>query len=256
MIDRAGVSHGIRRRYGASLRPEWLEQCAKHIENDLQRARDSSSNQRMHLEVQTRLVLEQLLHSDISDSCYPALDLDSTSGKVLSLPSHPGAFLQVQEIMDIGVSKYAMWEAVREKEDFEQRGIRPSYLPLMEDEESEASNVFTAAGTQQTHPSQTPSLDSSSPGERQPKIPHGMLKLTLTDGRATVSALELAPIAQLSVELPIGTKVLVSSGQFLEPTGTLSLAPTGIRVLGGAPEQYSASTLKARLSKLLQLDAR
>ncbi|KAJ1963876.1 hypothetical protein GGI12_001779 [Dipsacomyces acuminosporus] len=260
MIDRAGVCQAIRRKYGVSLQPAWLDQCIAHIDKELQNGQHGNGDggQRMHLEAQIHLVSEQLLHSEISESCYPALQCDKQSGKVAALPGFPGAFLQIQEIMDIGVSKFAMWEAVREKEDFEQRGIRPSYLPHIEEEENEASNVFTASTTQQNQQQQQQqqrSADTNAPGERVPKIPHSMLKLTLTDGNATISALELVPIPQLNVELPIGTKVLVASGLLLEPTGLLSLNPNGVQVLGGAPEQYADFTLKARLTKLLEMDS-
>ncbi|KAJ2369369.1 recQ-mediated genome instability protein 1 [Coemansia sp. RSA 2611] len=242
MIDSAGCSAAIKRKYGVSVRPQWLEKCASHIEAEL--ANNASG---AHLEVQTRLAIEQLLHSEISESCFPVLAVDSQQ-QVTRLPAGTGAFLQIQEIMDVGISKHAMWEAVREKEAFEQRGVRPSYLPDLDDD-NDSSGVFTAST--QNNATQAPPESGQASGEREPKIPHSMLKLVLTDGQTRVSALELTPIPQLHVELPIGTKVLVKSGRFLQPTGVLILDASGIQVLGGAPAQYKQFTLRSRLRSYL-----
>ncbi|KAJ2701875.1 tudor domain-containing protein 3, partial [Coemansia spiralis] len=206
MFDKAGIVAAIKSKYGASLRVPWLEQCIAHIEAEL------GDGTRLHLEVQVRLVLEQLLSAEIGEACCPVLSVDAGSGCVSGLPGGPGAFLQVQEVMDVGVSKHAMWEAVREKEDYEQRGIRPSYLPDLDD--GDGGGVFTVSGTQHGGAAAA-DADGDGDGERKPKIPRGMLKLVLTDGRTRLSALETAPVPQLDVELPVGTKVLVSSGQLL-----------------------------------------
>ncbi|KAI9502623.1 hypothetical protein GGI25_006330 [Coemansia spiralis] len=254
MFDRSGIATAIKKKYGASLQPRWLEECIAHIEAVLLQDTQASTpaSQPIHLEVQIRLVLEQLLHSEISSSCYPSLQIDPVSGNVASLPGHPGAFLQIQEIMDVGVSKHAMWEAVREKEDFEQRGIRPSYLPVQDDDDMESSGVFTATGTQ-GRASQLGAVAPAddAPIERIPKVPRNMLKLKLTDGKTRLSAIELTQIQQLNVELPIGTKVLVRSGQILAPTGLLCLEQNSTQVLGGAPAQYQKHDLKKRLESYL-----
>ncbi|KAJ1662159.1 hypothetical protein IW140_003436 [Coemansia sp. RSA 1813] len=259
MIDRTGVSTEIKKRYGISLRPNWLEECISHIETELRQSSNGATqqDQHLHLEAQVRLVFEQLLHSEISNSCYSSLDVSSTNGRVTSLPSHPGVLLQVQDIMDVGISKHAMWEAVREKEDFEQRGIRPSYVPTTEEDDQEQSGVFTATGTQ-NRASQAPTAGSvdEMPGERVPKIPRNMLKLVLTDGRTQLSAVELIPIPQLDIGLPVGTKVLVRSGQILEQTGLLCLEQGSVQVLGGSPAQYQQHTLKKRLEGHLETRGR
>ncbi|KAJ2681369.1 hypothetical protein H4R19_007354, partial [Coemansia spiralis] len=52
--------------------------------------------------------------------------------------------------------------------------------------------------------------------------------------------------------LPVGTKVLVSSGQLLAPAGVLCMDGGGIRVLGGAPAQYQQYSLRSRLEQLLR----
>ncbi|KAJ2085800.1 hypothetical protein IW138_006111 [Coemansia sp. RSA 986] len=164
---------------------------------------------------------------------------------------------QLSDIMDVGISKHAMWEAVREKEDFEQRGIRPSYVPTTEEDDQEQSGVFTATGTQ-NRASQAPTAGSvdEMPGERVPKIPRNMLKLVLTDGRTQLSAVELIPIPQLDIGLPVGTKVLVRSGQILEQTGLLCLEQGSVQVLGGSPAQYQQHTLKKRLEGHLETRGR
>ncbi|KAJ2210666.1 hypothetical protein EV179_006072 [Coemansia sp. RSA 487] len=230
-----------------------------HIETELRQSSNGATqqDQHLHLEAQVRLVFEQLLHSEISNSCYSSLDVSSTNGRVTSLPSHPGVLLQVQDIMDVGISKHAMWEAVREKEDFEQRGIRPSYVPTTEEDDQEQSGVFTATGTQ-NRASQAPTAGSvdEMPGERVPKIPRNMLKLVLTDGRTQLSAVELIPIPQLDIGLPVGTKVLVRSGQILEQTGLLCLEQGSVQVLGGSPAQYQQHTLKKRLEGHLETRGR
>ncbi|KAJ2180650.1 hypothetical protein IW139_006366 [Coemansia sp. RSA 353] len=253
MIDRAGVTAGIKRKYGVSIRPQWLEKCVEHVEAELANASNASDAHNLHLEVQTRLVIEQLLNSDIGESCIPALTVDNNN-QVNRLPGTPYTFLQVQEIMDVGISKHAMWEAVREKEDFEQCGIRPSYLPALDEDGDDSSGVFTANTQANTQGSaaHAPNDDVDANGDRKPKIPHGMLKLVLTDGRTRISALELTPIPQLNVGLPIGTKVLVKGGQFMQPTGLLSLDADGIQLLGGAPAQYEQFTLRTRLESSLR----
>ncbi|KAJ2752558.1 hypothetical protein GGI19_003750 [Coemansia pectinata] len=236
MIDRAGVSATIKKR--------GHEEAA-------------GSGRVMHLETQVRLVAEQLVHSEISDSCYPSLVVEAGSQLVKRLPEHPGAFLQVQSVVEVGVSKYAMWEAAREKEDFEQRGIRPSYLPQLTDEdESGSGDASSTAGTQAQAQTQAPTQAEAS-GDRRPKIPHKMLKLVLTDGQRQVSALEMEPIVQLSAELAIGSKVVVTTGaQILEGTGVVCLRPGNIRVVGGEPTQYAQQTLRARMAGLLGVDDR
>ncbi|KAJ2548580.1 hypothetical protein EV175_004776 [Coemansia sp. RSA 1933] len=251
MIDRASVTSEIKKKYGVSLRPTWLEECIGHIEAELHQNANSSGSlqgQRLHLEAQVRLVFEQLLHSEISNSCYSSLQSNPENGRITSLPRHPGVLLQIQEITDVGISKHAMWEAVREKEDYEQRGIRPSYVPATEEDEQEQNGVFTATGTQ----SKPSNSANEVPGERMPKIPRSMLKLTLTDGQTRVSAVELVPIQQLDIGLPIGTKVLVRSGQLLEQTGLLCLGQGSIQVLGGSPAQYQKHALKKRLEGYLE----
>ncbi|KAJ2607737.1 recQ-mediated genome instability protein 1 [Coemansia sp. RSA 1365] len=250
MIDRTGVSRAIKRSYGAVLRPQWLEQCAEHIETELGQAVKDGKGVELHLEAQIRLVLEQLLDSDIGESCYPGLVVDADSRRVSGLPGGAGAFLQIQEVMDIGVSKHAMWEAVREKEDFEQCGIRPSYLPARD--EGESDGVFTAGGTQHSVGEPTAS-ECGADGEREAKIPRLVLKVELTDGKTRISGVELTRIPQLRVELPVGTKVVVSGGRFLEATGMLILSGGGIRVLGGTPPHYKQHTLRARLESLLRM---
>ncbi|KAJ2346574.1 hypothetical protein IWW50_006142 [Coemansia erecta] len=250
MIDRAAVTSNIKGKYGVTVRPPWLDKCAEHVEAELATASNAPAGQSLHLEVQTRLVIEQLLNSDISESCFPSLTADSASNRVSRLPGGPGVLLQIQEIMDVGVSKHAMWEAVREKEDFEQRGIRPSYLPALDDGDGDSSGVFTA--NTQGPATQGPPDDVDANGDRKPKIPRAMLKLVLTDGSTRISALELTPIPQLNVELPIGTKVLVKSGHFLQPAAVLSLDAGGIQLLGGAPAQYKQFALRTRLESLLR----
>ncbi|KAJ2724046.1 hypothetical protein GGI07_002251 [Coemansia sp. Benny D115] len=263
MIDRVGVSSGIKRKCGATLRHSWLDKCAQHIEQELnqQQALASPASSQLPLEAQIRLVYEQLLNSEISESCTPALAVNPTTDTVSEMTSTPpGTFLQIQEIMDIGVSKHAMWEALKEKEDFEQRGIRPSYLPATT-QEQEDNDVYTNAtqstqGPRSTQPATQAGAQTGGSDEREPKIPRSMLKLTLTDGKARIPAIEMAPILhQLHVELPIGTKVLVTPAQqILEPTGTLCLHPASIRVLGGRPPQYAQYTLRKRLEKLLKIE--
>ncbi|KAJ1728144.1 recQ-mediated genome instability protein 1 [Coemansia biformis] len=249
MFDQAGIAAAIKSKYGAQVRQPWLEQCVAHIDTELGAAGGPGSESRLQLEAQVRLVLEQLVSSEIGDSCYPVLRVDAGSGCVCGLPAGAGVLLQVQEIMDVGVSKHAMWEAVREMEDYEQRGIRPSYLPELDD--GEGGGVFTVSGTQHGGP-QAAGTDGDQEGERKPKIPRGMLKLVLTDGQTRLAALETEPIPQLDVGLPIGTKVLVSSGQLLAPTGVLCMESTGIQVLGGAPAQYQQCTLRRRLETVLR----
>ncbi|KAJ2034494.1 recQ-mediated genome instability protein 1 [Coemansia sp. RSA 922] len=250
MLDRAGVSAAIKKRYGAVLQAQWLEKCATYIEQELGEHEEAAGSRKlMHLETQVRLVAEQLVHSEISDSCHPSLVVEAGSQQVKRLPENPGAFLQVQSVVEVGVSKYAMWEAAREKEDFEQRGIRPSYLPQLTDEdESGSGEANSTAGTQaQTQPP----TQAEASGDRHPKIPHKMLKLVLTDGRRQVSALEVEPIVQLSAELAIGSKVVVTNAQILEGTGVLCLRGGNIRVVGGEPAQYAQQTLRARMAELL-----
>ncbi|KAJ2076660.1 recQ-mediated genome instability protein 1 [Coemansia sp. RSA 988] len=252
MIDRTGVSRAIKRGYGAALRPQWLERCVEHIETELAQEERSGGGVELHLEEQTRLVLEQLLYSEIGESCYPALAADEGSRRVAALPGGAGAFLQIQEIMDIGVSKHAMWEAVREKEDFEQCGIRPSYLPARD--ESDTDGVYTAGGTQHSM-AEAGAGETGTDGERKPRIPRTALKVELTDGKTRIAGVELTRIPQLNVELPIGTKVVVSAGRILEGTGELILSSDGIRVLGGAPTHYKQHSLRARLESQLQTAA-
>ncbi|KAJ2794455.1 hypothetical protein H4R21_005495 [Coemansia helicoidea] len=251
MFGKTGIAAAIKSKYGASLRPPWLEQCVAHVEAELAAAGHLGDGARLHLEAQVRLVLEQLLSAEIGEACYPVLSVDAGSGCVSGLPGGPGAFLQVQEVLDVGVSKHSMWEAVREMEDYEQRGIRPSYLPDTDD--GDGGGVFTVSGTQHSGVA-VAGMDGESEGERKPKIPRGMLKLVLTDGRARLSALETTAVPQLHVELPVGTKVLVSSGQLLTPTGVLCMDASGIRVLGGAPAQYQGFSLRARLEQQLRAE--
>ncbi|KAJ1999888.1 hypothetical protein GGI04_003661 [Coemansia thaxteri] len=243
MVDRAGVSGAIKRRYGVELRAQWLEQCAAHIEQELGGAR-----QREHLEAQVRLVVEQLVHAEIGDACHPSLAVDGATGQVRVLAGRPGTLLQVQSVVDVGVSKHSMWEAARETEDFEQRGIRPSYLPQAAADEGDSGAGF--AGTA-AEAEEEAAADLEAAGGRQPRIPRKLLKLELTDGRARVAALEVARIEQLSASMPIGTKVLVSGGQLLPGSGVLCLRPGDIHVVGGAPPQYAQHTLRARMAGLL-----
>ncbi|ORX66744.1 hypothetical protein DL89DRAFT_269780 [Linderina pennispora] len=226
MIDRASVTDAIKRRYGVQLNPSWLTHCLHHINNDM------AGTSNLHIEAQIRLVVEQLLNSEIGESCQATLSADLQARQFLN---PPGAFLQIQEIMDIGVSKFAMLEAVRAKEDYEVRGMRPSYLPPLD--EDEEANTGEAA-------------EPVEPVDQEPKLPRGMLKLMLTDGRTRFSAVEMAKIEQLHVELPIGTKVMVSGGKLM-PLGVFQLELGCVKVLGGAPPQYAQFTLKQRLEKIL-----
>ncbi|KAJ2367878.1 hypothetical protein IW150_005564, partial [Coemansia sp. RSA 2607] len=191
MIDRAAVIAAHKSRYGVRLRDRWLDECATHLESELSQLGHTAP---LHVEVQVRLVYEQVLHSEISDSCMPTL---TTAPSVLPQDGARDVLLQIQEIVDIGVSRFTMWEALREKEDFEQRGIRPSYLPPPVEDEG----VFTAAGpaTQQTQQTQQTQGDGgqTEAEEREPKVPRSMIKLVLTDGVTLLPAIEVDKVEQL-----------------------------------------------------------
>lgn len=241
------VANAIKRRFGTLLRPEWLEKCLEYTDAELETlllTENDNNGMLRSLETKVRLVFEQMLHSEINESCVPGLQLERGT-KILKTwpPNPPGAFLQIQEIMDVGVSKNSLLEAVCEKEDYEQRGIRPSYIPSEDNDDDDDGDD----GEKETH---------TEPGERKPKVPRKMLKLTLTDGCIRIKAIELVPIPQLNAELSIGTKVLVKGGRILKPIGVLCLHPADIQVLGGSPEQYNQQTLKTRLRRYLQVENR
>ncbi|KAJ1718604.1 hypothetical protein LPJ53_006428, partial [Coemansia erecta] len=107
MIDRAAVIAALKSRYGVRLRDRWLDACAAHLDATLpqQQQQQPGHTAPLHVEAQVRLVFEQLLHSEISDSCVPVLATGGGSGpSVLPQDGARDVLLQIQEIVDVGVS--------------------------------------------------------------------------------------------------------------------------------------------------------
>jgi hypothetical protein len=67
-----------------------------------------------------------------------------------------------------------------------------------------------------------------------------LLRLQLTDGHRTFSALEVSPIPQLSLSLAPGTKVRLTGKEMEIVKGFIMIGPSDISVLGGRVEKLAS----------------
>ncbi|KAL2912772.1 hypothetical protein HK105_207764 [Polyrhizophydium stewartii] len=206
------------------LHPEWATQCMAYV-------RESAA----HLPVGqlAPLFLEQVLFSDLADMAVhpspsslppgiaaahnavlaPAQDGRPAAGtpqhrarpgvpSSAPAPAHLAAgslgfFLQVVDIAEVGVASNQLLDAIRERKP--KRGEPPPAGELV--------------------------------------LQRKMLRLTLSDGMQTCSAMEYAPIPDLTLTSERGIKVFVSN--VLIRRGVLLLTPENTRLLGGSVAEWN-----------------
>ncbi|KAJ1674411.1 recQ-mediated genome instability protein 1 [Spiromyces aspiralis] len=217
----------IQDKYNIILSDSWYHACLNFIDGEL-RAKVQRAVDTIPADALARLVFDQLLESDLTDSCHPSL-VTSRQPSVASLPPHP-VLLQIHDIVDIGVSKYQLFQAIKEREDYFKR-------------KSSQQDWATLGMVSMTNNEEL---------QREPTIPRDTLKLQLTDGRSCVTVMELGRVPQLDVELPIGTKLLIRNAKPIgkENFGVYLVGVSDVAVLGGRSPR-EAPELKRRLADML-----
>ncbi|KAJ1915481.1 hypothetical protein H4219_004299 [Mycoemilia scoparia] len=222
-------------KYNIKFSDHWLDECVKHLTEEIKikHNKDIANLSEVAL---AGLILDQLLDFDISEACQPILIPKTIKGssKVLELANRP-TLLQVQNVTDIGVSNYQLWQGLKEREDYFKR--------------KESQHKLSLAGLE--------SIVNDEELQKEPKLPRNMIKLVLTDGKHQVSVIESVRIESLSVEMPIGTKVVVRNPVMIAANmGFYQVGPSDILVLGGHPPKYHNITLRHRLKGLLKIGDR
>lgn len=82
-------------------------------------------------------------------------------------------------------------------------------------------------------------------------FPRGTLKLEVTDGYRQITALEVKRIASLSMNIPIGAKIIVKNCHISH--GTLMIEPASCQLLGGQVSSLYHSNMRKELERRLRL---
>ncbi|KAI9009797.1 hypothetical protein BC832DRAFT_387823 [Gaertneriomyces semiglobifer] len=150
-------------QYHIHLHPDWISQCIAYLST-------TQSSPNNHALAQG--VLQQVLHSDLANMGVPILPPNISEAHNLVLGETHSVFLQLNDIMEVGISANALLEAIQEDK---------------------------------------PKRGDPQPPQQQKPLPRKMLRLTLSDGYQEVLAMELALLPGISVESLLGAKILITN---------------------------------------------
>eukprot|EP00049_Salpingoeca_infusionum_P020327 m.363850 g.363850 ORF g.363850 m.363850 type:complete len:302 (-) comp24421_c0_seq1:504-1409(-) len=165
---------------------------------------------------------EAFLISDIADSAaQPVLpDVEHTREGGYAVLS-TDVVVQIEGVIDVSKSVYSQLEEYRQ-ETGQNRGANTE----VDDEEDISTSTQRTQRTQQRTQSRHASRGFQ--GNR-------LLRMKLSDGHGHLVAMEVAPVPDLSREMPPGVKIRIQSGTLIR-RGMLLLDPSNCTVLGGHVE--------------------
>ncbi|KAG0139561.1 hypothetical protein CROQUDRAFT_666322 [Cronartium quercuum f. sp. fusiforme G11] len=193
-----------------TFEPTWIEQCCQYLQNHF-----DLTNSQLIKKVETQLLLSDLSCS-VSSLNAPLPELLGSDRPFQSFPKeyllpNGGILLQIQSITEIGYSALSL-ENTHQKKINEAKG-RDRVLDLEDDE----------------------GLDRQAPIQ----FPRAMLKLELSDGHRTVSAIEYRRISALGLGItPLGCKLLVNNAKARR--GMLLLTPENTIIKGLQVDELDA----------------
>ncbi|XP_022253020.1 recQ-mediated genome instability protein 1-like [Limulus polyphemus] len=155
-------------------------------------------------------VYDQWLFADLRELATPCLPEESLTSQKYLL--HGCFSLQMNCVRDVS---------------------QPAYSQLLKLQGKENDNTMVSAAPQPV----LPHWESK---------PNRMLMLTLTDGVHYIQGMEYKPITSLNVDLPPGTKLLIS-GPVECRLGVLLLTPGNVKVLGGEVESMLEENSKENI---------
>ncbi|KAH6598646.1 hypothetical protein BASA50_003682 [Batrachochytrium salamandrivorans] len=209
MIQRKLDSYNL-----GGLHPEWLAQCLQYIQAGS-----------FHQDQTAELLLEQVLHSNMSDMMiYPS---------VSALP--PGLDLMHNDVLAPAVSSQHASQDLPNCYFLQVVGIQ---------EVGNASQQMLDLIVERKPKKGEPHIS----GELV--IPRKMLRLHLSDGFQTCIGIEHTPIAQIDILSLLGMKVLISNVQVRR--GVLLLNASNTRVLGGSVAEMNTKSGSERLEAQLR----
>ncbi|KAL9658045.1 hypothetical protein ABK040_012284 [Willaertia magna] len=209
------------------VKNDWLEQCIQFIQSE-----ELAPQQRNNLQALREGVYNQYLFSDLSvitpqPTKHAKLfqSLDQYHSKIIKGPF----VLQINDIRDIG------------KPLVEQIDMGKEYLVTQNEEEIEEGDLLFSSAMSET-------LNNNNKGgnkfnnknnnneESSFSYSKRLLHFTLSDGYVNnIQAMEYKPINSLSLNTPLGTKILIK--EVLVRRSLLLLVPECIQVLGGGVDE-------------------
>ncbi|KAJ3042625.1 recQ-mediated genome instability protein 1 [Rhizophlyctis rosea] len=203
-----------------SIHPEWTVQCVDYVRQ--------TENRPLSDHELAQLVYDQYLHSDLADVGLPVLppniaDPDHAHNIIIGAPNsrspgHKGVVLQINDIMEVGVSVQHLLDCVLD--------LKPQKaLPTFDNGYDEAEE----------------------PVEKVGKFPRKMLKLTLTDGQQTLPAMEYSFLPDLSLQSLLGMKIVVRNA--VVRRGVMILERQNVECLGGSVSEMNEEDILMRLEK-------
>lgn len=168
-------------KYNVSLRSQWLQETISRTVSD------------------ENVIYNEFLQSRLQDSAMPKLPSDIQT--MHNVPLSGSYVFQIDEIIDVGISAQAMYDALTMRMEGVSRRGR-----IMSDE---------------------PDTNA---------LPRGMLRLALTDGTTTVLGMEYKPLS-ISIDMQLGTKVKIKDA--IIKRGVLMLTPGCFTLLGGEVASYN-----------------
>jgi RecQ-mediated genome instability protein 1 len=183
-------------------------------------------------------LLEQLLAADLAGP--GLLSRGALPPQVAAMHKRvlPGPYLlQVNEMLDVARSALAQLDALD--------GLAPTTT------ESALDEIFGPTPAANTQATSTARKGAAAAGGGAAPLAQRLLRLTLTDGVQTVTAMEYARIPALGGAVGVGGKVVVTNVEVRR--GVLVLVPATVRPLGGQiPGWSDRADVRAQLRALLK----
>ncbi|KAJ3342658.1 hypothetical protein HDU93_001638 [Gonapodya sp. JEL0774] len=239
---------------GARIVPEWLPECVAFLREEVQ-----ADNAAL-----PQLVKDQLLSGDLAEYGEPTLPAEVDLERAPSFPTsgNPAekVLLQVVEVTEIGHSLNSMLRLVEDEIERRRFGGLPK-IDIVADEQEDGGDGGDELDVGRLRQSQRSGNNQQmggranpnfNPNENLPAVPtlfnprepvtfpRGTLRLTLTDGHRTVTALELERVPALNCWTPKGCKIALTRTSVHH--SVLLLTPRSVQILGNAAQPVVPGT--------------
>ncbi|KAI8826560.1 uncharacterized protein EV422DRAFT_502345 [Fimicolochytrium jonesii] len=208
---------------GFHVHPTWLSECVAYLRSSAPapittdaQLLDNVVNQILLTDLKSGIITRRVIPGNVGDAHGVVLGADGGRNRAV--------VLQVEDVMEVGVSKHTLLEMVIDQKP---KKAEPGMPP-------------------------TPGMRNRPPATTPPrvKLPRKMLRLVLTDGFSCITAMECGFIPGLSVDMPLGVKVGVEGGMVRR--GVLLLHTGVCRVWGGGVAEMNAVEPAVRLEGVLR----